>query len=248
MELIFLLLLSAVMAWSMVRRPEQSLLRPVALAFIPLAIMLLPMAWNTSWMDGEMGQAVQGAWNQSVASIPVPEGENAAEQIEAWEKRGEFLLRFLPGSTGVFWLMILSAVAVLVRKFLVGRGKTLPAKPLVLWRSPDWLIWLFLAPAVVLLVSVNGWIDDAEGRWLSLGGNALLVTAAVYCFQGLQVMRWRMSNTKRPWIIWAVLAVTFLLLGGAALVSLAMTLAMVGIFDYWFDFRRILAPEEKKEP
>jgi hypothetical protein len=245
MDLILLAVLGGAMTWSMLRRPAQPFFRPVGFAFLPLLIMISPLMWGDGWTQSPEVMEAKRTWAEQVAQLPVPEGVTEEAFRQNLDKVLYWMVFFIPGGTLVLWLGALTLLAWVIRRSLAARGKVVPAPPLSLWRAPEWLIWLFLFPALAALAVVNDWVSDPEQAILRAGGNWIFLIASVYLFQGVQVMRWRLTRAKSPWIVWVALGLAFVALGMGAFVSLGVTLAMIGILDLWLDFRRLVTPESK---
>jgi hypothetical protein len=246
-DLVLLVLLGGAMTWSMLRQPAQPFFRPVILAFLPLMIMVSPMMWTDGWIESPEVKEAKLSWKKQIAQLPVPEGVSEEDFQKEMGETLHWLVFFLPGGTLVLWLAGLTLLGWGLRRFLAARGKVVPSPPLILWRAPDWMVWLFLVPALVVLPVVNGWVADPDQKFLRAGGNWVFLVAAVYFFQGVQVMRWRLTKMRAAWIIWLALGFTVLVLGRHAFVSLGVSLALIGISDLWFDFRRLVPPSEPKD-
>lgn len=144
-----------------------------------------------------------------------------------------FIERFYPSI-----LVIVSAIVVWVnvlvgRRLLMARGIHVPdLGPLDRWRSPDWLVWVFIGTGFASLLpwgSVN---------FFAL--NILVIVGAVYCFHGVSILQFFFNKYRAPKYLRAfayILMVlqTFLLLG----------LVVAGLFDQWFDFRKIFKPAKE---
>ena len=98
------------------------------------------------------------------------------------------------------------------------------------WSAPDVLIWPLIASGLGVALSSGFWF------WACL--NVLTVLATVYFMQGVAVMVFWMDKRRVPgWVrivIFTVLAVE---------IFLTLLVALAGIFDTWFDFRRLKAAE-----
>jgi hypothetical protein len=241
-DLLLLAILSAAMAWSMLRQPEQPFFRPVVLAFLAVAFYALPLAWS-----GTQVEEAQQMLRQQVDELQAPQGVDKEEFQERVNAVARWLLYFLPASSLGVWLAVLTLSGWVIRRGLVSRGKLQAGPPLSLWRAPDWMIWLFLGPAIICLAGINGWFVSRQGEWFRAAANLAALVSVVYLFQGAQVLRWRLTKAKSPWIVWVLFGLAFLFLGAGAFFSLGVALALIGMLDLWLDFRRIITPPDPKD-
>lgn len=133
------------------------------------------------------------------------------------------MVKLLPGMALAASLLLVWANVVATR---LNQPPPAEGLSLVRWRAPEVLVWGFIG-AVVLVVVADGWMF-----WL--GANLLLLLAAVYLLQGLAVMAFwlRKKNVPRP--ARAALYTIVVLME-----VLVILLAAAGLFDIWFDFRRL---------
>lgn len=108
----------------------------------------------------------------------------------------------------------------------IGRPPVADHPPLTHWRSPDVLVWVFIG-AVTLLVIAEEWLF-----WL--GANALIACGTIYLLQGIAVLAFWLQkrNVSRPLRAAIYTAV-------ALMEVFMILLAVAGLFDMWFDFRRL---------
>ena len=107
-ELLLLVLLSAFMAWSMVRNPGQPFFRPVVLAFVPVLVFLAMLVAQGDWMDGPVEDALMAGFNESVEELEPPRGMDPEVFREELKKSGRAMLALMPGITAAFWLGLLT--------------------------------------------------------------------------------------------------------------------------------------------
>jgi uncharacterized protein YybS (DUF2232 family) len=138
----------------------------------------------------------------------------------------------LTTSPGLFMTMALLSTS--VNFFLARRGSATvtvsgEAPPGFTWSVPDWLVWVFIGSAVLLL---SGLPIAKE-----IGLNGLLVMMAVYFLQGLAIATfWIRRLRLSPFV--GFVGIVLLLL--QPLLLLLVTL--VGLFDIWVVFRRYSLP------
>ena len=126
------------------------------------------------------------------------------------------------GSAVVVWANVLVSV-----RLLRARGLSEPEfMPLDRWRAPERLVWGGIAAGFASFLPWDG--------VSFLAVNALVVLAAMYGFQGLSILQFFMNKARisRPFRVAAyglILIQQYLVAG----------MALVGLFDQWFDFRKI---------
>jgi uncharacterized protein YybS (DUF2232 family) len=145
-----------------------------------------------------------------------------------WPQLVEFILQILPALAFAG-----CAVAVLLNLFLLARGlpqvrgNLVPAGDPKEWKSPELLVWGFIAAGFCALVLQDGWI-----KTLSL--NLFLVCLVFYFFQGLAIIAYYFHHKNVP---------VFLRGLGYALIFLEQMIMLLvvglGLFDMWGDFRRL---------
>jgi uncharacterized protein YybS (DUF2232 family) len=93
------------------------------------------------------------------------------------------------------------------------------------WTLPDWLVWLFIASAVLFLTGLPVVKE--------IGLNGLIVMVTLYFLQGLAIAAFWCRRLRLPPLV-GILGAVLLLLQPL----LVFLLAGVGLFDTWFVFRR----------
>lgn len=136
------------------------------------------------------------------------------------------VLRLAPGILVVMSLLTAWANLLLVRR-LSRRALSQPAGgDLTLFRAPERLVWLLIAAAAVM-VFTEGWLF-----WT--GANLLLALGAVYFFQGVAVLAFWLRRKKAPTLLRVALYVLV-----TVEPYLSAFLAAAGLFDMWFNLRRL---------
>jgi uncharacterized protein YybS (DUF2232 family) len=137
------------------------------------------------------------------------------------------IVRMMPG------VLVSSALGVSLLNLLVSRRYCRVAaveycvqEELTLWKSPEYLVWLVIASGLMMLLP----IEDLK----VLGLNLLIVTGTIYFFQGLAIVGFYLVKWKLPFFVKG-LVYTVLFLQQFA----SMAAAVLGLFDVWFDFRRL---------
>ena len=134
---------------------------------------------------------------------------------------------------GVFpGMMVMGALLVawanfLVVRFVVDRGGRLGLTPdLQRWRAPEPMVWLVIASGFMMFLPLNG-----PGL---IGLNGLLILGLVYFFQGLSILSFWMDKKSMPTFFRVFVYVLIALQQGLTLI-----VAALGLFDMWFDFRKL---------
>ena len=98
------------------------------------------------------------------------------------------------------------------------------------WSTPEHLVWPLIAAGLGVALT--------DGFWFWACMNLLTILAMVYFMHGVAVIVFLMDKRKVPLVmrvvIFAVLTVEFFL---------AVLVALAGVFDTWFDFRRLKKAE-----
>ena len=145
----------------------------------------------------------------------------------------QFLLILLPVMTVINHLLTNVVNYILVRHYCrYGRSPlALDPAALTLWRASDYLVWIFLASGVGLLLPV--------GAIHQLSLSVFLLTLVVYFLQGVAIAAfWGQRLPLTPRVRW-FLALLILLFVGLPFMVLCTA---AGLFDLWVDFRRQRRP------
>ncbi len=226
-----------------------------ALAFAPLAGLLAGWQVERHKSYGQIVAAasfpgmVQGLLLLVAAQVPGTEREQLVGQVAGQlEEMGlemeggpysvkdvvEVGLRLYPATE---FLFILFTVVLIYRLSRAGAGwlglSLPPPLPFRLWRPWDSLIWVLVAGLALALAG--------SGLVAELGMNLVAVMGVLYALQGLALVRffcWRLGISRIPE---ALLYAALVLTAGLS----ALALAVFGLLDTWFDWRRLEAPPEE---
>ena len=128
--------------------------------------------------------------------------------------------------TVVNYLVITWINLFMLNRMAVAKGLKFNYQRLHTWRAPDKLAWVLIFSAVMV------WLGGGFLYWLGL--NILLLCATVYVFQGLSVAAYFCDLKNVP--LWArVLMLTVMIF----MIYLAAAIAFIGLFDTWFDWRKL---------
>jgi hypothetical protein len=118
---------------------------------------------------------------------------------------------------------------VLVRRYCQHSRapRRLDPEDLTVWRASDYLVWVFLASGVALLLPFS--------PLSTIGLNVFPVTLAIYLLQGVAIAVFWGQRLPLPLGLRCLLAVVVLLVAGPLC---AVLCTVAGLFDLWIDFRR----------
>jgi uncharacterized protein YybS (DUF2232 family) len=97
---------------------------------------------------------------------------------------------------------------------------------LCLWKSPEHLVWAAIASGFLLLLPWSG-LD-------LVGSNLIRVIGTVYFFQGIAIVAFYFQRSKMPLLLKALMYGLLFLTAGTRI-----GVAALGLFDVWFDFRKL---------
>lgn len=182
---------------------------------------------------GYLEQAVRESIAVALKEYGVASGDTRA-LAQSLQAVVPVMVRLLPGialSSALFasWLNVLATV-----RYIRVHQLTPPFwGEWTRWQAPEHLVWGVIASGFALMVPF--------GPFKIVGLNVLMVLATVYLFQGMAIIAFYMERKKVPRFLRAVIY-------GFILLQMVATAAaiLVGLFDMWFDFRR-LKPKPEKE-
>jgi uncharacterized protein YybS (DUF2232 family) len=164
--------------------------------------------------------------------------ELTTEQARAVIKAsGEFILRISPTLLLVASfhpVMLNYLLAHTVNRRLSDVAQKGPGE-LSMWKSPERMVWPLIICGVLTA------FGDGFLFWASL--NCLIVMAIIYFMQGFAIMSYWLEKKGAPQLLRTVMytSVYMTFLAGQVL---ALVVALVGLFDMWFDFRRLKVENE----
>lgn len=206
----------------------------LGLAAMAAVAVLLAVTLGGALMGGhDLDQAWRAYWSREVdTALGLYAGQADLEAGRVDEVRqvligaGRWLYHLAPGVLGAGALLMAWANLLLLRSIAARREPQAPRQDLTSWRAPEPLVWvLILAGAVV-------WAADGLLFWV--GVNLVMVLGVVYFFQGLAVMAYWLEKKNAPKLLRYGL---YLLI--AVEIFLAVGVALAGLFDLWFNFRRL---------
>ena len=171
-------------------------------------------------------QDLRGAISATLKQL----GSSSLETQELESKLLEtvpLIVRIMPGvliscTIGISWLNLLIS-----RRYCRAAAiESCVREKLTLWKTPEFFVWFVIAAGLMLLLPVGD---------LKLPGiNILIVTGTIYFLQGLAIVAFYFERWKLPFFVKGfVYAVLFLQQFAS------MATAVLGLFDVWFDFRKL---------
>jgi len=145
-----------------------------------------------------------------------------------------FILGMLGGFLSSAILISLIFESRIARLFNIKRERIVTGLRWLEFRLPDAVIWVVLGSAFVL---VQNWINI---EWLNiLAINLLLVFIAPLFFQGVAVVEFMLRVSRSGPIMRTI---TYLLM----ILQLSPFVVVLGLVDYWADFRRLFRKRAKQ--
>ena len=205
----------------------------VGLAALGGAVTLLVVALAGSLGgEQELGQAWQAYWQNEVDTALGLYAEGGLDKEQLGDARqvllsaGAWLFHLAPGILGGGALLLAWGNQMITRALEARRRPEAPRQALTQWKSPEPLVWMVIVAGAVTWAAEDGLF------WL--GVNLLIVLGVVYFFQGMAVIAFWFEKKNAPRFLRAGL---YLLIAVEAF--LAVGVALAGLFDIWFNFRRL---------
>ncbi len=158
-------------------------------------------------------------------------GVSSAETLELENNLLEsvpLIVRIIPG------VLISGAILISWLNLLISRKYCRMDAPeycvfdrLTLWKTPEFFVWVLIAGGLMIILPV--------GDLRLTGINVVVVMGTLYFLQGLAIVAFFFERWKMPFFIKGfVYAVLFLQQFAS------MVIAALGLFDVWFDFRKLV--------
>jgi uncharacterized protein YybS (DUF2232 family) len=107
--------------------------------------------------------------------------------------------------------------------------------PFYNWRATRSFFWSYLFGLFILILNTRFELPVLE----RIGVNIQLLFSVIFLITGLAIVSYVLNHYKiKPFFCWVVYIIIFI----QPVLSLIIT--WIGIFDVWFDFRRLLFPQE----
>jgi hypothetical protein len=161
-------------------------------------------------------------------AFQLPEGSLTPEQLV------DMAITLLPSFTVIMVVAVMALSYYIAGRVLPRFGFIVPpVAPLIYWRLPFAVVWSLVT--ALLLVAVGWWMNSSPLK--IIGGNLCVLLGAAFFVLGLAVVRFTLvarGVPERAQLVMAVLLVPLMIA-----VQLQFVLSGVGLFDMWFDFRKL---------
>lgn len=251
-EFVFVAVSILLMQLALRRRREGGPFAALSLGAIPALAMSGLLFWQLQQRDDpdvKSARAAMAASIDSVAQTRFPKPDDA-DQRRQLKEMGASLFEMAPAAELTLRLILLAALALLLRRRRSRAGLAVEAGPLSRWSAPWWLAWVVLVPVFWLLAGRQGLVEPPD--WSQhLAWNALFVGVAIQLFHGSVVLYgklllwWRGPSTRAL----SLLAPSIAFAGTLALGDLRPLLVFItlnGLFEPWLDLRRVNHPPTKQ--
>lgn len=208
---------------------------PVELTIGSSALFLFGMGVVSLWLSyggagGEILKGIERDLRDAISMTfkhygdPTPESRMLEQALL---ETVPFMVRLLPGAAFACALMASWLNVSITRRYCRIHNILLPPwAEWSKWKAPETLIWPVIACGFIAFFAV--------GTLKTLALNALVVLSVPYLFQGLSIISFYFDRWQLPRVFRAIIY-GFILLQQFA----TMAAVLIGLFDMWFDFRRI---------
>jgi uncharacterized protein YybS (DUF2232 family) len=157
--------------------------------------------------------------------------ENIGMLQETLEQIQYVLVRLLPSLSIMSTLMVIWINIMASKPLFILRNLRYPRfGSLKLWRAPDVLIWGVIVCGAALMIPEKGIKLTAL--------NGLIVLLTIFFFQGIAITAYFFEKKKFP------RGIRFFLYSLIAIQQLVLLVVVgIGVFDVWFNFRKLGAPD-----
>lgn len=223
--------MAIVMAEALRRRQsvETTLLVATGAALLMSGLVIAAFLWSAQLDLGAVRQHLEDNLTQA-ARLYLREGDTGSEaQVLPYVQEGvELVIRILPAlfvaSTAAGAVLNYSVVRILWPR--LGGPPLFPETSFSRWRVPDFCVWVLIAAGIFSFIPIP--ILQVAGV------NVLLLVSLIYLIQGLAITVFYLNKGSVP-VIFRRLAYLFLIVQPLLLLGVAA----FGLFDLWFDFRRL---------
>lgn len=227
--LIILLCMGTVMGYGI--REEWTSAKVVGISALILAAASgLVFAFAYLETGGEVVHAIEQDLQATISGAVKQFGSESAE-TQALESSllasVPIMVRIMPGITvssalGIPWLNLL-----VVRRYCWRMAFEFCVREnLKCWKAPEAFVWPVIASGLILLLPF--------GNLQIVALNVLIVFGTIYFFQGLAIAAFYFEKWNMPLFLRSLIYVILVLQQFAS-----VAIAVVGLFDMWFDFRRM---------
>ncbi|MBM3321159.1 MAG: DUF2232 domain-containing protein [Candidatus Eisenbacteria bacterium] len=224
------------LARGLLRGERPGRLVPVAAA--PFLLALLAFHFLPGAREARMEEAERAAAATLSLYRGIEKEAPGGELLEETVREVAELAVLLAPATEFLVLLAIVAAAYAIASAALRRSGT-PARPIPgfrEWRAPFAIVWVFAGGLAGLLAG--------RTPFREAGANLLLFGSWIYLLQGGAVLAWQFGKRNVP------VLVRVLFLAAAVFLVLPIFLLLtvcVGLFDTWFDFRKLEHPPSEAE-
>jgi uncharacterized protein YybS (DUF2232 family) len=217
--------------WSVEKTVLASTALPSVASAAVLVLLISSVDLNLGTVKQHFEEGLSQAFHQFLSEGDGPSKDALRTHIqEVFRTVVQLLPALFVLSTAAGALLNYGVVRILWRR-LEGQPP-LPEMKLAQWKAPEVCVWVLIASGIGSFVPFPS--------LQIVGLNMLLLVSLIYLIQGLGVMVFYLNRTSVPPILRSL---TFILLVIQPLLLLGV--AAFGLFDLWFDFRRIGNKQEE---
>jgi hypothetical protein len=216
--------------WSLSQIIASSVLLPIGVGVILLVVYALVTRQHLSAMVATYLDPVLHALQEHLQTVEQMPGNEQAHALPVLETVRQFVLAVLPGVLVINHLLT-NTLNYIVARYYCSRSQPpvqLDAEILTHWRASEYMVWVFIASGLALLLPVS--------VLSTIGLNVLLVALAIYLLQGCAIVVFWAQRLPLPLGLRWLLTLIALVMAGPLCVVLCIA---AGLFDLWVDFRRL---------
>ncbi len=179
---------------------------------------------------GQMVRLIEQDLRGAISATLKQLGNSSPETQELESKLLEtvpLIVRIIPGvlmacTIAISWLNLLVS-----RRYCRAAAiESCVSEQLTLWKAPEFIVWFVIAGGLILLLPTGD---------LKLAGiNLLIVTGTIYFLQGVAIVAFYFEKWKLPRYVKGFVYAVLILQQ-----FLSIATAVLGLFDVWFDFRKL---------
>ncbi|MFZ2445390.1 MAG: DUF2232 domain-containing protein [Syntrophobacteraceae bacterium] len=204
-----------------------------SLVVIAMAAVLVALSFveTKGELVGLLEQDLRGAISATLKQLGTPTAETR-ELETALLAAVPIIVRIMPGITVSCTLLIAWLNMLIARRYCrAGALGEYIMDDWRLWKAPEALVWVLIASGIALFAPGDGF------RYPAL--NVFIVLGSIYFLQGLSISAFFLDKWKLPVFLRALI---YGILVMQQIASIAI--AVLGLFDMWFDFRRMATKPE----
>lgn len=206
---------------------------------VVVAMSTLLVALTYIETKGELIRLLEEDLRSAISAALTQFGTPSAETLEMESSllaAVPLIVRIMPGITVACTLCISWLNMLVARRYCRAGGRTEYIRDdWTRWQAPEILVWVLIGSGLALLIPGSGLKFPAL--------NALVVLGSIYFLQGLSVASFYLGKWKFPAIFRGLI---YAILVMQQIASIAI--AIVGLFDMWFDFRRMTKKPDEPTP